>query len=83
MQRSPCVVLRTLCFPQVRPHMQALVCSRDPGTNMAHDGTYKIAKMCHGAAKVAMIVMGELGDIMGWAFVESEAWASLLPFFAG
>jgi len=62
--------------------MHALICSRDPGTNMGYDGTYKIAKMCHGAAKVAVIAMGELGDIMGYAFADSESCSNLLPFWA-
>jgi len=51
-------------------------------TNMRYDGTYKIAKMCHGAAKVAVIAMGELGDIMGYAFADSESCSNLLPFWA-
>lgn len=83
MQRSPFVVIDTLIFPQVEPHMHALVCSRHPGTNMSYDGTYKIANMSHGAAKVAMIAMGELGHIMGYAFVPSESWSNLLPLWAG
>ncbi|CAN0236692.1 unnamed protein product, partial [Scytosiphon promiscuus] len=80
------VNLETYCdhkFTEVEPHMHALVCSRHPGTNMSYDGTYKIANMSQGAAKVAMIAMGELGHIMGYAFVPSESCSNLLPFWAG
>lgn len=63
--------------------MHALLCSRHPGTNMSYDGTYKMAKLTRGAARVLMIAMGELGEIVGYAFVPSESTSNLLPFWGG
>ena len=69
-------------FPQVKPYMHALYTNRYPGSSITYDGTYKMANLTRGLARVLMIAMGELGHMMGHVFVPSESWSHLLPFWS-
>ena len=61
-----------------------MLCSYTAGPSLGMDATFKMAKqVTKSLARSFVSALSDMGHIIGYAAVPSEAWATLLPFLVG
>ncbi|CAN0572855.1 unnamed protein product, partial [Laminaria digitata] len=65
----------------IKPFIHRLICSYTAGSSLGMDATFKMAKqVTKSLARCLVSALSDMGHIVGYVAVPSEAWATLVPF---
>ena len=77
-------MLRLSIFFQIKPSLHRMLCSLTAGPSLGIDATFKMAKqVTKSLARCLVSALSDIGNIIGYAALPSEAWATLLLFLVG